>query len=149
MNTASHPNELPAELTVIAYPDPTVEAHGFGPDHPYIEYAILPITGPSTTLMWKRLARLVIAAEDQPVTVEVADLFACLGLGEGRAKNSPGARTVARMINFGLADATGRSGQIVAVRRALAPWSASRAGRLPKGARRYHDAAIRPAVEEG
>jgi hypothetical protein len=35
--TAFQPAVLPAELTVIAYPDPTVEALGYGPDHPYIE----------------------------------------------------------------------------------------------------------------
>jgi hypothetical protein len=35
--TAFQPAVLPAELTVIAYPDATVEAHGYGPDHPYIE----------------------------------------------------------------------------------------------------------------
>ncbi len=35
--TGFHFVELPSELTVVGFPDPTVEALGFGPDDPYIE----------------------------------------------------------------------------------------------------------------
>lgn len=139
MNAFASPIEAPAELVVLAYADEVVETHGFGPEDPYIENAVLPVIGPSATLMWKRLARLVIAAGDGSVSVDIADLFACLGLGVHRTKTSAGARTLARMISFGLAYPTGRSGQVLAVRRAVAPWDRRRADRLPASAHRYHD----------
>jgi hypothetical protein len=137
--TAFQPAALPAELTVIAYPDVTVEALGYGPDHPYIEGAILPIVGPSATLLWKRLARHVLDAAGSPVTFDTVDLVTCVGLGPGLAKNSVGARTVARMAAFDMARQAGRDGNLLAVRTALAPLNAARAGRLPASARRYHD----------
>ncbi len=133
------PAQLPTEITVIAYPDRIVEALGFGPDHPYIEACILPVVGPSTTLLWRRLARTVLSAGDTPVTVDVADLIACLGLGDGLAKNSPGARSIARMVNFDLARQAGRNNTLLAIRTALAPHGDHRAQRLPASARTYHD----------
>ena len=33
----SQPIEAPATLTVIRYPDPATEAHGYGPEHAYPE----------------------------------------------------------------------------------------------------------------
>jgi hypothetical protein len=137
--TAFQPAIPPAELTVIAYPDTTVEALGYGPDHPYIEGAIASVVGPSATLLWKRLARLVIKAAGVPVTVDTIDLLACVGLGPGLAKNSIGARTVARMAAFDMARRAGRDGNLLAVRTALAPLNAARASRLPASARREHD----------
>jgi hypothetical protein len=136
---AFQPAVLPAALTVIAYPDATVEAHGYGPDHPYIEGAIVSVVGPSATLLWKRLARQVVDAAGGPVTVDTIDLLACVGLGQGLAKNSIGARTVARMAAFDMARRAGRDGNLLAVRTALAPLNAARASRLPASARRYHD----------
>jgi hypothetical protein len=137
--TAFQPAALPAALTVIAYPDATVEAHGYGPDHPYIEGAIVSVVGPSATLLWKRLACHVVDAAGVPVTFDTIDLLACVGLGPGLAKNSIGARTVARMAAFDMARRAGRDGDLLAVRTALAPLNAARAGRLPTSARRYHD----------
>jgi hypothetical protein len=137
--TAIQPVQLPAELTVVAYPDAVVEAHGFGPDHPYIEAAVVPVVGPSATLMWKRLGRLVIESAPRPVTLDTADLLACLGLSTGLARNGTGARTVARMVCFDLARRAGRDGTILAVRQALAAHNEIRARRLPGTARRYHD----------
>jgi hypothetical protein len=137
--TAFQPAVLPAALTVIAYPDATVETLGYSPDHPYIEGAIVAVVGPSATLLWKRLARHVVDAAGVPVTVDTIDLLACVGLGPGLAKNSIGARTVARMAAFDMARRAGRDGNLLAVRTALAPLNAARASRLPASARRYHD----------
>jgi hypothetical protein len=58
---------------------------------------------------------------------------------QGLAKNSMGARTVARMAAFDMVRRAGRDGDLLAVRAALAPLNAARAGRLPTSARRYHD----------
>ena len=95
--------------------------------------------GPSATLLWKRLARQVVDAAGVPITVDTIDLLACVGLGSGLAKNSVGARTVARMAAFDMARRPGRDGNLLAVRTALAPLNAARASRLPASARRYHD----------
>ncbi len=149
MRPYASPVEVPAELIVVAYPDEVVEAHGFGPDDPYIDECVVAIIGPSATLMWRRLARLVIAAGDESVSVDIPDLFACLGLSEHLGKNSAGARTVARIISFGLAYPAGRSGQVLAVRRALVPWGGRQAERLPASARRYHEANARRAWASG
>ncbi len=71
--------------------------------------------------------------------MDTIDLLACVGLGQGLAKNSIGARTVARMTAFDMARRAGRDGDLLAVRTALAPLNAARASRLPVSARRYHD----------
>lgn len=142
---AHQPAPLPHQITVIAYPDSLVEAHGYGPDHPYILECILPVIGPSTTLLWMRLAQAVLDASTNPVVFDVADLVACLGLGDGLAKNSPAARTVARMVGYDLARQAGRYGTLLAVRTALAAHPEHRARRLPATARRYHDHTTRPA----
>ena len=132
------PAELDGELTVIRYPDEYTEAHGYSPDHPYPEIAWLPLIGPSTLLLWKRLARAVIHAGDNPVTFPTGELLAGVGLGTGLTRNAPGARTIARMVAFDLAHQAGRHGQLLAVRTALYPLPRHRLDRLPQPARDYH-----------
>ena len=109
------PAELPAQLTVIRYPDDLVERHGYGPDHPYPEEVWTSILGPSTLLLWRRLARAVLHAADTPITLPTTELLAAVGLGTGLAKNSVGARTIARMVAFDLARQAGPHGQLLAV----------------------------------
>jgi hypothetical protein len=99
-----------------------------------------PIVGPSTVLLWRRLALLALAAGSGYVVIETADLFASLGLGAGMSKNAIGPRTIARMVSFGLANCQGR--RLVGVRTALDVLSASQVARLPVSARRAHDSAV-------
>lgn len=133
------PMALPDELAVVAYEDPLIERLGHGPDSPYIENCWLPITGPSATWMWKRLARLATDAPTSPVMVDTTDLILSVGLGESLARNSIGARTVTRMTAFGLAERAGRDGGVLAVRRALPRLTERQAQRLPLSARLYHE----------
>ena len=140
----SQPVEAPATLTVIRYPDPATEAHGYGPEHAYPELVLCSIVGPSSLLLWRRLARIARHADANPVSVDTVDLLASIGLGAHLGKNSPGARTIARMLSFDMARQAGRAGQLLAVRTALAPVAEPRLGRLPASARRYH-AQIHPA----
>ena len=132
------PAELPAQLTVIRYPDELVEQHGYGPDHPYPEEVWTSIIGPSTLLLWRRLARAVLHAADTPVTLPTTDLLAAVGLGTGLAKNSVGARTIARMVAFDLARQAGPHRQLLAVRTHLYQVPQHRLDRLPHPARQYH-----------
>ncbi len=107
------PIDLPSRLVIVTYPDPAVEQHGFGPDSEYLE-CWLGIVGPSVAWMWKKLSRLATEHEPDAVTIETTDLLLSIGLGEGLRRNNPGARTVARMISFGLAKRGGRDGSVLA-----------------------------------
>jgi len=139
MLTSYSPAPLPEHPVVVALIDPVVEAHGFGPDHTYIEGAPASRLGPSGVLLWRRLAHLV-EPTDTPVQVDVVDTLACVGLGVGLGRNGVGARTVGRMIAYDPARRAGRDRAILAVRRSAAPLNAVQATRLSASARAVHDA---------
>jgi hypothetical protein len=116
---------------------PSVERHGFGPNSVYVEFVILPLMGPSTVWLYRRLGVMVLTADE--TVVEIAELARNLGVG-GVGRNSPMVRSLGRLEAFGGAS---WNGQIYAVRRALAPVSARHLARLPEIARRVHDRAQR------
>ncbi len=125
--------ETPVTLTVMAWADPVVEAHGHRPGSAYVEACWLGILGPSTTLWWQRIARLATA---RPATViDCTDLAVSLGLGESLGRNAAISRTLARMTAFGAAL---RSGEHLAVRRALPDIPERLTGRLSYTARLAH-----------
>lgn len=126
--------ETPALITVVAWPDPVVEAHGHRPGSPYLHAVWLGILGPSTTLCWERLGRL---ATNRPATaIDATDLAVSLGLGESLGRNAPISRTLGRMVSFGAAL---RSGDTLAVRRALSDVPERMTGRLSYTARLAHE----------
>lgn len=125
--------ETPPTLTVVAWPDPMLEAHGHRPGSPYVEAVWLGVLGPSTTLCWQRLARLATARPATPI--DAADLAISLGLGDGLGKNSAISRTLERMVVFGVAL---RSGDTLAVRRALPDLPERMTRRLSHTARLAH-----------
>jgi hypothetical protein len=130
----------------VPWPDPIVEAHGHRPGSPYVEACWLGILGPSTTLCWQRLSRLASA---RPATaIDSTDLAVSLGLGEGLGRNAPISRTINRMVAFGAAV---RSGDTLAVRRALPDVSQRMLGRLSYTARLAHQhwAQLAPQVANG
>ena len=128
---------LPATLTVTAWHDPLVEAHGFGPRHPYIEGCWAGILGPSAVLCYRRVGPLVELGLDD-IDIDVVDLAVSLGLGEGTGRNAAITRTLHRMASFDVArwEPDGR----YAVRRALAPLPEYRVRRLSLSARLFHEA---------
>jgi hypothetical protein len=94
----------------------------------------LGILGPSTTLLWARLARLCAA---EPNTgVDVVDLAISLGLGEGLGPNAPLPRSLVRLVQFGCAH---RAGETFAVRLALPHLTRRQLERLSWSARRAHE----------
>ena len=133
---------LPAELAIVAWSDPIIDALGHGPDAPYIEECWLAVTGPSSTLLWRRAARVALEAGPTPLVVETTDLLGSVGLGDSLARNGLGARAMARMVQFDLARQAGRDGAIVAVRTALPTLCERQVRRLPPSARQYHEAAV-------
>ncbi len=148
MTAPRHPAlDTPSTLTVVPWPDPIVEAHGHRPGSPYVEACWLEgVLGPSTTLCWQRLSRL---ANSRPATaIDSTDLAVSLGLGEGLGRNAPISRTLNRMAAFGAAV---RSGDTLAVRRALPDIPQRMLGRLSYTARLAHQhwAQLAPAVAGG
>lgn len=123
-----------ASLTVVAWIDPLVEAHGFGPMSQYVEQCWLGVLGPTTTWLYRRLATPLLETDE--FTVDVVDLAVSLGVGEGLGRNSPICRSIGRLVSFGAAEFRGDR---LYVRRALAPLPESRARHLSWSARQAHD----------
>jgi hypothetical protein len=136
--------ELPDQLAVIAYDDPVIEAHGYRPDHPVILWGWAPLIGPASVLLYLHLGAIVAAATG-PVTVDTADLLAGIGVGRGLARNSPGARTMARLGAF---DIIRRNRGIIGVRRALPRLPEYRHRQLPAGALAIYDYLTAPPARE-
>ena len=128
--------QVPDQLTVVAL-DPG--SGRFGPSSDYVFDCWTPIVGPSTVLLWRRLALVALEAGNGYAVVETADIFASLGLGAGMAKNAIGPRTIARMVGFGLAQCHGS--RLLGVRTALDLLSATQVARLSGTARRSHELA--------
>jgi hypothetical protein len=128
--------QVPDQLTVVAL-DPG--SGRFGPSSDYVFDRWTPIVGPSTVLLWRRLALVALEAGNGYAVVETADIFASLGLGTGMAKNAIGPRTIARMVGFGLAQCHGS--RLLGVRTALDLLSATQVARLSGTARRSHELA--------
>ena len=131
----------PANLTVVAWPDPIIEPRGHKPGSPYVEAVWLGILGPATVLCWSRLSRI---AEARPGTVvDTSDLAVSLGLSSALGRNAPMTRTLNRMVMFGAAET---HGDTIAVRRALPDVPQRMVRRLSYTARLAHQRWSAPEV---
>ncbi len=130
------PLTLPPEVIVRPWPDPLVEAHGFDPLHPYIEFCWTARLGPTATLLYRRLGVAVINNPDGR-EFDLVDLAVSLGLGEGLGRHSLLAKAMSRLCRF---DAARWQSDDYAVRRALAPLPARELCRVSLSARHAHQA---------
>jgi len=114
-------------LVVTPWPDPVLDAMGHDPRSPYVETFWLSILGPSALILLRRLAA---ALELQPggFELEPAEWSAELGLGNKGGPQAPFWRSVDRICRFGTAR---RTGELLAVRRRLAPLTHNQIKRLP------------------
>jgi hypothetical protein len=128
--------DLPPAITLVAWDDPLVEAHCFGPRSGYAETVWLPILGPTASWLYRKLAVLVELGLDG-IEIDLADLAVSLGLGERTGRNSMLSRAIARCVQFQVA--RWQPDGCFAVRRALAPVTERRATRLPASVRRFHE----------
>ena len=64
MDHRSARRQIPAEIVFVGYRDPAAEVC-FGPDDPYGLECLVPVVGPSSYLMWVKIARRVLA-EGEP-----------------------------------------------------------------------------------
>lgn len=134
MNRPQSNQSTPPRLTVIAWPDPVIEAHGHQPGSAYVEGVWLGVLGPSATWAWQRLARL--AATRPGATIDSVDLATSLGLGDSRGPNAAISRTLGRLVAFDVAQ---RGPEVIAVRVALPDLPARRTARLSPSARLAHE----------
>ena len=93
----------------------------------YVETFWLPLVGPSAVLALRRLSAW-LEHEPDGITVSIATLSSCLGLGTGTGRRSPVARTLARLVDFKIAS---HDGERFLLRRELPMLSVRQIERLP------------------
>ncbi len=128
--------DLPPTITLVAWDDPLVEAHGFGPHSAYTETVWLSVLGPTASWLYRKVAVLLELGLDG-IEIDLADLALGLGLGAGTGRKSMISKALSRLVGFDVA--RWRPDGAFAVRRALAPITEHRAARLPASVRRFHE----------
>lgn len=140
-------------VTIEKWDDPIVEALGHEARSLYVETFWLPILGPSTTWLLRRLAACLEASPDG-CAVNLAETSRALGLGDRSGRNAPFMRTIARSIDFEMARVAGP--RALAVRTTLPPLARRHLARLPQSLRDEHELldsvsmarAAHPSVDE-
>jgi hypothetical protein len=121
-------------ILVTAWEDADTDRDGFDPRSRYVETFWLPILGPSTTLLFRRLSQRL---EEEPAGFELdADATArALGLGGVGGRHSPFRRAIERGVRYGFAR---REGRILSVRRRVAPLGRAQVARLGASLQEHH-----------
>jgi hypothetical protein len=102
-------------LRVVPWIDPIVEALGHDARSPYVERFWLPVLGPSTVWLLRRVAAR-FDSEPEGFTLDLATTAAELGLAEKTARTGPFVRSLIRSVQFNAAQPFGEG---LAVRRKL------------------------------
>ncbi len=125
------------QLTVVRWVDVKLDLIGVPIDGAYAEKYWLPVLGPTATWMARRLAS---SLADGPVTVDVAELGAAIGVGGSTSVNCPLMRALGRLLRFGVV----REGvDVYEVRTMLGPVPKSQLRRLPASMQTDHAALMR------
>jgi hypothetical protein len=127
---------LPTDhLRVTPLSDPVIDLLGHDLRSAYVERFWLPILGPTTVLLLRRLgARL----DEHPegFDLPLLDTAAAMGLGNKGGRNAPFLRAIARSTKFKITQRAGTSG--LAVHRRVAPLTRIQVERLPGPLRDEH-----------
>ena len=126
-------------LTVVPWPDPVVEAIGHDPRSPYVERFWLPVLGPSTVWLLRRMAGR-LEAEPEGFSLNLPDTAMELGLADKTGRSGPFVRSLVRTVQFGAAQTFGES---LAVRRKLPYVPERHVHRFPQSLRRAHEECLR------
>lgn len=135
---------LPTDrLHVTALSDPVVDLVGHDLRSTYVERFWLPVLGPTTVLLLRRLAADL---EEQPegFDLPILDTALALGLGTRSGRNAPFLRAVARATKFKITASVGPG--TLAVRRRVAPLNRTQCERLPPLVRDEHAAWVAEAA---
>lgn len=127
---------MPTTLSIVPWPDATIDTLGYDPRSPYVETFWLPVLGPTAVLLLRHLASRF---DQTPADVELrlAETSQALGVGRRDGSSSPILRTLTRLEQFGLA-ITDPFTPTIAVRRNLPPVARHQLGRLPVSIQRQH-----------
>ena len=126
-----------ATLTVRPWPDDVIDRVGHDPRSSYVERFWLPLLGPSSVVLLRRLAAEL---EDHPdeVSLPVEGTARSLGLGTRGGRGSSFLRTLERCRQFHLLHLED-DGCTLLARRKLPPLNRGQVGRLPPAVRVLHE----------
>lgn len=130
---------FPVEVRVRGWEGDRVELL-FPVQHQYVEMLWLPVIGPSSTWLLRRLSGWALACPEG-LTVVLAELSEALGLGWSAGPNSSVQRSMRRLMMFGLARWTDGFEVLTMV----PPVSERRLMRMSPGLVRAHDRMVRAA----
>jgi hypothetical protein len=122
-------------LRIVPWVDPVADPHGVHPCSRYVELYWLPIIGPSTTWLLRRLS-YGLELHDEGFVADLVDMARSLGLGDRMGKNSPFHRALRRLSTFDLAKDQG-PGEL-AVRTRIPPLPLRHLRRLPQSLQVSH-----------
>jgi len=133
----NNPISFPQQsLDVEVWIDPVIDQLGHDPHSAYVEQYWLPIVGPSSILLIRKLATN-LNANPTGFSFSAAQWAVELGVGSRGGTNGTFWRSIERICRFGAAR---RQGQLLLVRRKLSPLTSRQVSRLPPELRRSHNA---------
>lgn len=112
---------------VRCWRDPVVERVGFDACGDYVELFWLPVIGPTSTLLLRRLAIMAVLNPNN-CSIDDRDTSLALGLGSDTGPRSSFIRSVERLTTFGLARVIGGT---LEVRTTVPPLTMKQLARLP------------------
>ncbi len=133
--TPGSQGELAPTLVIHPWPDPVIDTLGHDPRSAYVEIYWLPVLGPSTTWLLRRLAAM-LELSPEGFDLDLADTAHRLGLGHKGGRNSPFMRSLLRCVSFDVAQPRGPG--VLAVRRRLPPLNRRQVLRLPQSLQSSH-----------
>jgi hypothetical protein len=130
-------------LHFTAWDDPVVDQRGFPGLSLYADLFWLPIIGPSSLALFRRV-NVHLRPNEHACEFRFEVLSSALGLGRGASKNAPLPRAIDRCVRFGLAKRTGANS--FAVRRFVSPISRHHLSLLPPELQELHDSYLAAAT---
>ncbi len=127
--------EIPHTLHIVPWTDPVIDTLGHDPRSWYVEQFWLPITGPTSTWL---LRRMVAGFDTEPdgFDMKLDDTARGLGLGGREGRHSPFQRALSRCVTFHMARRLGPGA--LAVRRRIPPLTRRHLDRLPPTLQTMH-----------
>lgn len=122
-------------LLVVPWEDPVVDRRGLDPRSTYVETFWLPLLGPTSTWLLRRLAG-EFDRSPSGFSLDAADAARSIGIGTKGGQRGPFHRSIERCVRFGLAHHAEHG--ILAVRRRLPPLSRAQVNQLPRPLPRAH-----------
>lgn len=123
-------------FAVDTWSDPVIDQLGHDPRSAYVEKFWLPILGPSSVWLLRRIAD-GLDRHPEGFELDLVDTAQSLGVGMRGGRNAPLLRTFERCCRFGAARMHGTSS--ISVRRRLAPLTRTQTERLPHSLRAEHE----------